>query len=122
MVGAFLEEGDISLSGVYGGMADPLLMMELFDKQVQLRMGQANVHRWIPDILPLVEGDGDPLGVEDLATHHLPLEDAPRLRDVPEEAGRRDQGDPAPVGRMTPGERGQSPHAGTVPTPVTHPG
>ena len=78
MVGAFLEEGDISLSGVYGGMADPLPMMELFDKQVQLRMGQANVHRWIPDILPLVEGDGDPLGVEDLATHHLPLEDAPR--------------------------------------------
>jgi threonine dehydrogenase-like Zn-dependent dehydrogenase len=74
--------GTISLSGVYGGMADPLPMMELFDKQIQLRMGQANVHRWIPDILPLVEGDGDPLGVEGLATHHLPLEDAPRAYEM----------------------------------------
>jgi len=70
--------GTISLSGVYGGMADPMPMMELFDKQIQLRMGQANVRRWIDDILPLLDGDGDPLGVEDLATHRLPLEEAPR--------------------------------------------
>jgi len=74
--------GTISVSGVYGGMGDPMPMMDLFDKQIQLRMGQANVHRWIPDILPLVEGDGDPLGVEDLATHHLPLEDAPRAYEM----------------------------------------
>jgi threonine dehydrogenase-like Zn-dependent dehydrogenase len=70
--------GTISLSGVYGGMIDPLPMMELFDKQIQLRMGQANVRRWIDEILPLVEGDGDPLGVEDLATHRVPLEEAPQ--------------------------------------------
>jgi threonine dehydrogenase-like Zn-dependent dehydrogenase len=74
--------GTISLSGVYGGMADPMPMMDLFDKQIQLRMGQANVHRWVPEILPLVEGDGDPLGVEDLATHHMPLEDAPRAYEM----------------------------------------
>jgi threonine dehydrogenase-like Zn-dependent dehydrogenase len=74
--------GTISLSGVYGGMADPMPMMDLFDKQIQLRMGQANVHRWIPDVLPLVEGDGDPLGAEDLATHHLPLEDGPRAYEM----------------------------------------
>ena len=68
-------------------------MMELFDKQIQLRMGQANVKRWIDDILPLVTDDADPLGVDDLATHRLPLDEAPaRLRDLPEEAGRRDQG------------------------------
>jgi threonine dehydrogenase-like Zn-dependent dehydrogenase len=35
--------GAISLIGVYGGMADPLPMLALFDKQIQLRMGQANV-------------------------------------------------------------------------------
>ena len=81
-IDAVRRGGTISLSGVYGGMADPLPMMELFDKQIQLRMGQANVHRWIPDVLPLVEGDGDPLGVEDLATHHLPLEDAPRAYEM----------------------------------------
>jgi threonine dehydrogenase-like Zn-dependent dehydrogenase len=81
-IAAVRRGGTISLSGVYGGMADPLPMMELFDKQIQLRMGQANVHRWIPDILPLLEGDGDPLGVEDLATHHLPLEDGPRAYEM----------------------------------------
>src|SRR3954470_17784520 len=69
--------GTISRSGVYGGMADPMPMMELFDKQIQLRMGQANVRRWVPDILPLLQGEDDPLAVEDLATHHLPLEEAP---------------------------------------------
>jgi threonine dehydrogenase-like Zn-dependent dehydrogenase len=68
--------GTVSLSGVYGGMADPMPMMTMFDKQIQLRMGQANVHRWVPDILPLLV-DGDPLGTEDFATHRLPLEAAP---------------------------------------------
>src|SRR5438874_6458356 len=69
--------GTISLSGVYGGAADPMPMMDLFDKQIQLRMGQANVKRWIDEIMPLLQGDGDPLGVEDLATHKLPLQEAP---------------------------------------------
>lgn len=68
--------GTISVSGVYGGAADPLPLLTLFDKQIQLRMGQANVKRWVPDILPLL-GDDDPLGVDGFATHHLPLEDAP---------------------------------------------
>jgi threonine dehydrogenase-like Zn-dependent dehydrogenase len=70
--------GTISLSGVYGGMADPIPMMELFDKQIQLRMGQANVRRWVDEILPLVQGDDDPLGVEDLATHRVSLGEAPQ--------------------------------------------
>jgi threonine dehydrogenase-like Zn-dependent dehydrogenase len=69
--------GTISLSGVYGGMADPLPMMTLFDKQVTLRMGQANVRHWVDEILPPVAGDEDPLGVEDFATHRLPLDAAP---------------------------------------------
>jgi threonine dehydrogenase-like Zn-dependent dehydrogenase len=74
--------GTISLSGVYGGMVDPMPMMDLFDKQIQLRMGQANVKRWIEEIMPLLEGDEDPLGVEDLATHHVPLEDAPHAYEI----------------------------------------
>jgi threonine dehydrogenase-like Zn-dependent dehydrogenase len=69
--------GTISLIGVYGGMADPLPMLTIFDKQIQLRMGQANVKRWADDIMPLLT-DGDPLGVEGFATHGLPLEEAPR--------------------------------------------
>ena len=68
--------GTISLIGVYGGMADPMPMMTMFDKQIQLRMGQANVKRWVDDILPLLTDD-DPLGVETFATHRLPLDQAP---------------------------------------------
>jgi threonine dehydrogenase-like Zn-dependent dehydrogenase len=68
--------GTISLIGVYGGMADPMPLMTMFDKQIQLRMGQANVKRWVPDIMPLLTDD-DPLGVEDFATHVVPLADAP---------------------------------------------
>jgi len=69
--------GTVSISGVYGGAADPLPMMQLFDKQLTLRMGQANVRSWTDDILRLLDQDDDVLGVESFATHHLPLEEAP---------------------------------------------
>jgi threonine dehydrogenase-like Zn-dependent dehydrogenase len=68
--------GTISLIGVYGGMADPMPMLTLFDKQIQLRMGQANVKRWVDDILPLLT-DADPLGVDTFATHRVPLSEGP---------------------------------------------
>jgi threonine dehydrogenase-like Zn-dependent dehydrogenase len=70
--------GTVSISGVYGGVVDPLPMMQLFDKGVQLRMGQAHVRRWTDEIMPLLEEDaGDPLGTDDLTTHQLPLSAAP---------------------------------------------
>ena len=74
--------GTISLSGVYGGEADPLPMLTLFDKQVNIRMGQANVRRWIDDLMPLVTDDADPLGVETFATHRVPLEEAPHAYEI----------------------------------------
>jgi threonine dehydrogenase-like Zn-dependent dehydrogenase len=73
--------GTISLIGVYGGMADPLPMLTLFDKQIQLRMGQANVKKWVDDIMPLLTDD-DPLGVDTFATHTLPLDQAPHGYDI----------------------------------------
>jgi threonine dehydrogenase-like Zn-dependent dehydrogenase len=69
--------GTISISGVYGGAASPVPLMQLFDKQVQLRMGQANVRAWSDAILELLVRDEDVLGVESFATHHLPLDEAP---------------------------------------------
>ena len=69
--------GTVSLSGVYGGATDPMPLNKMFDKQIQFRMGQANVWRWVPDILPLLL-EGDPLGVDDFATHRVPLEQAPQ--------------------------------------------
>jgi threonine dehydrogenase-like Zn-dependent dehydrogenase len=73
--------GTLSLTGVYGGMADPLPMLTMFDKQIQIRMGQANVRRWSDEIIPYLT-DEDPLGVDDFATHHVPLSDAPRAYEM----------------------------------------
>jgi threonine dehydrogenase-like Zn-dependent dehydrogenase len=74
-IDAVRRGGTISLSGVYGGMVDPMPLLTMFDKQINLRMGQANVKRWVGDIMPLLE-NGDVLGVEGFATHRLPLQDA----------------------------------------------
>ncbi len=68
--------GTVSISGVYGGAVDPIPMFQLFDKQVQIRMGQANVRAHTQDLLPLLE-KGDAFGVDAFATHHLPLAEAP---------------------------------------------
>lgn len=69
--------GTVSIAGVYGGAMDPFPMMQLFDKQVSIRMGQANVRAWTDDLMPFLENDEDPLGVDSFATHHLPLSEAP---------------------------------------------
>jgi threonine dehydrogenase-like Zn-dependent dehydrogenase len=79
---AVRRAGTVSIIGVYGGNADPMPMMDLFDKGVTLRMGQAHVKRWVDDILPLLTGDDDPLGVDDLVTHRLPLEEAPHAYEI----------------------------------------
>ncbi len=73
--------GTVSVSGVYGGAISPMPLIQMFDKQINVRMGQANVRRWIDDLMPLVSDD-DPLGVESFATHHLPLDEAPRAYEM----------------------------------------
>ena len=74
--------GTLSIVGVYGGQTDPLPMLTLFDKQIQVRMGQANVKRWADDIMPLLVDPADPLGVDSFATHRLPLAEAPHAYDI----------------------------------------
>ncbi len=68
--------GTVSLSGVYGGTADPMPMLHMFDKGINIRMGQCHVQRWTDDLLDVLR-DGDPFGVDDLVTHRLPLDAAP---------------------------------------------
>lgn len=41
------------------------------------KRNQANVRRWTEEIMPLLEDDEDPLGVDDFATPRIPIEDAP---------------------------------------------
>ena len=68
--------GTLSISGVYAGPIQAFPLGDLFDMQIQVRMGQANVRRWVDDIMPLLTEE-DPLGTEDFKTHEMPLEDAP---------------------------------------------
>ncbi|MEV6250371.1 alcohol dehydrogenase catalytic domain-containing protein [Streptomyces sp. NPDC051742] len=68
--------GTVSLAGVYGGAADPMPLLVMFDKQIRLHMGQANVLRWVDRLRPFL-GDDDPLGLDGFATHRLPLAEAP---------------------------------------------
>jgi threonine dehydrogenase-like Zn-dependent dehydrogenase len=81
-IDAVRRGGTLSISGVYGGQLDPLPLMQLFDKGIQIRMGQAHVKRWVDDIMLLLTDDADPLGAEDLATHRLPLERAPEAYEM----------------------------------------
>jgi threonine dehydrogenase-like Zn-dependent dehydrogenase len=68
--------GTLSISGVYAGYIQMFNLGDLFDRQITIRMGQANVRRWVDDLMPLLNDD-DPLGTGDLATHELPLDLAP---------------------------------------------
>jgi len=69
--------GTVSVLGVYGGAVDPINMMKLFDRQVSIRMGQANVRRWSDELYALLDQDEDVFDVENLPSHHLPLEEGP---------------------------------------------
>ena len=73
---AIRRGGTLSISGVYTGPIQAFQLGDLFDMQIQVRMGQANVRRWVDDIMPHLN-DEDPLGTEDLKTHEMPLDDAP---------------------------------------------
>lgn len=68
--------GTLSISGVYAGPVQMFPLGDLFDMQIQVRMGQANVRAYVDDIMPLLT-DEDPLGTQDLKTHEMPLQNAP---------------------------------------------
>jgi threonine dehydrogenase-like Zn-dependent dehydrogenase len=73
--------GTLSLVGVYAGNADPVALDTLFDKQIQIRMGQANAPFLTPEILPLLE-QGNMFDVDNFASHHLPLDKAPYAYEI----------------------------------------
>jgi threonine dehydrogenase-like Zn-dependent dehydrogenase len=75
-VKAVRRGGTVSLVGVYGGQVDPMPMMTMFDRGITVRMGQCHVRRWTDQLLEILT-DADEFGVDELATHHLPLEEAP---------------------------------------------
>ena len=83
-LGSARRGGAVSVIGVYGGWMPKFPVGDLFDKQITLRWGQANVRRWTDDIQKVL-ADGDPIGAGSLVTQMPSLEEAPdwysRFRD-----------------------------------------
>jgi threonine dehydrogenase-like Zn-dependent dehydrogenase len=73
--------GTLSVVGVYAGQADPISLDALFDKQIQVRMGQANAPFWTQEILPLLINE-NMFDVDNFATHRLPLSEASNAYDI----------------------------------------
>jgi threonine dehydrogenase-like Zn-dependent dehydrogenase len=78
-IDAVRRGGTLSISGVYGGAADPLPMMDMFDKGLTLKMGQCHVKQWTDELMELVNQPDDVLGLETFATHHVKLDEAPEM-------------------------------------------
>lgn len=68
--------GTVSIVGVYGTHFHDFPLSQVFDKAVRLVGGQANVHRHIDELLDLVVHDR--LRADDVISHRLPLDEAPR--------------------------------------------
>jgi threonine dehydrogenase-like Zn-dependent dehydrogenase len=71
--------GTVSVSGVYGGTASPMPLMDIFDKGLTMRHGQCHVRAWTDGLLELAEQSDDPLQLDGFATHHAPLDAAPDM-------------------------------------------
>jgi S-(hydroxymethyl)glutathione dehydrogenase / alcohol dehydrogenase len=67
--------GVVSVVGVYGMPYDNFPLHQIFDKGITLKMGQAPVHKYIDYLMNLVQ-EGT-VQLDDIITHHLPLEKAP---------------------------------------------
>jgi threonine dehydrogenase-like Zn-dependent dehydrogenase len=72
--------GNVSVSGVYAMWMLNFPIGDLFDKQISLRWGQANVRRWTDGLYDLLK-QGDPLDAAGLVTQVEPLDKAPELYD-----------------------------------------
>lgn len=80
-IDAVRRGGTVSLSGVYGGAVDPMPMMQMFDKGIRMAMGQCHVKQWT-DSLHGMLNESDAFGVEDLATHRVPLDRAAEMYSI----------------------------------------
>lgn len=77
-LGSVRRGGTVSVIGVYSMWFPNFPIGDLFDKQVTLRWGQANVRRWTADILEVLR-NGDPWDAAGLVTNEAPLQSAPQM-------------------------------------------
>ncbi|MFT3771656.1 MAG: zinc-dependent alcohol dehydrogenase [Minicystis sp.] len=72
--------GIVPIVGVYGTAYDSFPLGQVFEKGVKIRAGQAPAHKYIDELLKLVESGR--LRADDIITHRLPLSRAPHAYEV----------------------------------------
>lgn len=68
--------GRVSVLGVYGTAYDNVSLGKMLDKGLRLQFGQAPVHTFIDELMGFVVGGK--VRADDIISHRLPLEEAPR--------------------------------------------
>jgi threonine dehydrogenase-like Zn-dependent dehydrogenase len=77
-LGSVRRGGTVSVVGVYSMVFPNFPLGDLFDRQVTVRWGQANVRRWTADVHAVLR-DGDPIDAAGLVTNQAPLTEAPAM-------------------------------------------
>jgi S-(hydroxymethyl)glutathione dehydrogenase / alcohol dehydrogenase len=77
---AVRRAGVVSVVGVYGTNYDNFPLAQMFDKGIRLQGGQAPVHNYIDELIPLVATGK--VVLDDIITHTLPLSEAPRAYEI----------------------------------------
>jgi S-(hydroxymethyl)glutathione dehydrogenase/alcohol dehydrogenase len=68
---AVRRSGTVTVVGVYGTPFDNFPLHRIFDKGLTMRFGQAPVHRYIDDLIQMVESGK--VVLDDILTHTMPL-------------------------------------------------
>jgi len=77
---ACAKGGVVSIPGAYVGLVDLFPLGQAFAKGLRLRMGQTNVHRYVPMLMEhIANGRIDPRAI---ITHRLPLEEAAHAYEI----------------------------------------
>jgi len=79
-VKAVRRAGTVTVVGVYGTAFDNFPLHTIFDKGLKLQFGQAPVHKYIDELIPLVE-EGKVI-LNDILTHTLPLTEVSHGYDI----------------------------------------
>ncbi|HEX7048111.1 MAG TPA: zinc-dependent alcohol dehydrogenase [Gammaproteobacteria bacterium] len=72
-IAAVRRGGRVSVLGVYGTAYDNFPLGQWMDKGIQITAGQAPVHNYIDELMPLVAERK--IVTDDIITHHLPLDE-----------------------------------------------
>jgi threonine dehydrogenase-like Zn-dependent dehydrogenase len=79
-ISAVRRGGVVSVVGVYGMPYDAFPLGQIFDKGIRMAFGQAPVHKYIDELIGIVER-GE-IKLNDIITHRLPLTEAPHAYEI----------------------------------------